>query len=232
MAAAPAEREQPVRASDRPRPDVPARRESRMAVPLRRSGRRRRRRPSLDASGRLRLAEITDRLDRRLARVPGPAAAALLPGTAAGRPALGRRRAVRHSSTTSTRRAVEAPGGDAQLLEAAARLDGRLLDRSRPLWELWFLTGLTRRSRRRAAEAAPLRSRTAAPPWRSWDRCSTSSPTPRTPSRPRGRPSRSPGSGRCWPTTSPARSGRSGVASRCWRIRVDSLERRRVSSPS
>jgi diacylglycerol O-acyltransferase len=31
---------------------------------------------------------------------------------------------------------VEPPGGDAQLLDAAARLYGTLLDRGRPLWEL------------------------------------------------------------------------------------------------
>ena len=40
-------------------------------------------------------------------------------------------------------KAVDPPGGDAELLDAAARICEQLLDRSRPLWELWFLTGLT-----------------------------------------------------------------------------------------
>jgi WS/DGAT/MGAT family acyltransferase len=35
-----------------------------------------------------------------------------------------------------------APGGEAQLLDAATRLYGGLLDRERPLWELWLMTGL------------------------------------------------------------------------------------------
>ena len=39
--------------------------------------------------------------------------------------------------------AVPAPGGDEQLLLAAADLVEGVLDRSRPLWELWVLTGLS-----------------------------------------------------------------------------------------
>jgi len=39
--------------------------------------------------------------------------------------------------------AVDPPGGDTELLDAAVRICGGLLDRARPLWELWFLTGLT-----------------------------------------------------------------------------------------
>jgi WS/DGAT/MGAT family acyltransferase len=38
---------------------------------------------------------------------------------------------------------VERPGGDPQLLDAAARLYGQLLSRERPLWELWFLNGVS-----------------------------------------------------------------------------------------
>jgi diacylglycerol O-acyltransferase / wax synthase len=37
---------------------------------------------------------------------------------------------------------VPAPGEEAQLLLAVERLRRRRLDRSRPLWEMWFLTGL------------------------------------------------------------------------------------------
>ena len=38
--------------------------------------------------------------------------------------------------------AVPAPGGEEQLLLAIEQLRRRRLDRSRPLWEMWFLTGL------------------------------------------------------------------------------------------
>jgi WS/DGAT/MGAT family acyltransferase len=38
--------------------------------------------------------------------------------------------------------ALAPPGGDARLLEAVERLRRRPLDRSRPLWEMWFVTGL------------------------------------------------------------------------------------------
>jgi diacylglycerol O-acyltransferase / wax synthase len=37
---------------------------------------------------------------------------------------------------------LPAPGDDAQLLRTVEQLRRRRLDRSRPLWELWFLTGL------------------------------------------------------------------------------------------
>jgi diacylglycerol O-acyltransferase / wax synthase len=37
---------------------------------------------------------------------------------------------------------VPAPGGEAELLLTVERLRRRRLDRSRPLWEMWFLTGL------------------------------------------------------------------------------------------
>ncbi|MGZ6372121.1 MAG: wax ester/triacylglycerol synthase domain-containing protein [Candidatus Limnocylindria bacterium] len=37
---------------------------------------------------------------------------------------------------------VPSPGREAQLLAATEALLGRLLDRSRPLWEMWLLTGL------------------------------------------------------------------------------------------
>jgi diacylglycerol O-acyltransferase / wax synthase len=37
---------------------------------------------------------------------------------------------------------VEAPGDEVQLLQAVEQLRRRPLDRARPLWEMWFLTGL------------------------------------------------------------------------------------------
>src|SRR6266700_2249783 len=41
--------------------------------------------------------------------------------------------------------ALPRPGSDAQLTEQVARLHARPLDRSRPLWEIYLITGLARR---------------------------------------------------------------------------------------
>src|SRR6266550_4935298 len=41
--------------------------------------------------------------------------------------------------------ALPRPGSDAQLTEQIARLHARPLDRSRPLWEIYLITGLARR---------------------------------------------------------------------------------------
>lgn len=98
--------------------------------------------PLLDVSGRLRTEEITDRFARRLSRVPQLRRRLCFPGVLRGRAlwvddvAFDIRRHIRVSE-------VDAPGGDAALLETGARLYGRLLDRSLPLWELWFLTGVS-----------------------------------------------------------------------------------------
>jgi hypothetical protein len=40
---------------------------------------------------------------------------------------------------------VPAPGDEAALLRVTEQLRRRRLDRSRPLWEMWFLTGLPQR---------------------------------------------------------------------------------------
>src|SRR3989442_15969918 len=41
--------------------------------------------------------------------------------------------------------ALPRPGSDAQLSEQVARLHARPLDRSRPLWEIYLITGLAKR---------------------------------------------------------------------------------------
>jgi WS/DGAT/MGAT family acyltransferase len=97
--------------------------------------------PLLDSSGELDLATIRRRLDRRLARAPelrgvvhrppplcGPALWVDDPGFSIGRHV----HAVR----------VAPPGDEASLLDTAERLLRPPLERSHPLWELWFLTGL------------------------------------------------------------------------------------------
>ncbi|HET7870400.1 MAG TPA: wax ester/triacylglycerol synthase family O-acyltransferase [Actinomycetota bacterium] len=93
------------------------------------------------ASGQLRWEEIRDRLDRRLTRVPELRRRVYFPGPLRGGPLWvdDGRFAIEHHVHQKT---VEPPGGDAELLEAAAAIYGRSLDRTRPLWELWFLTGL------------------------------------------------------------------------------------------
>jgi diacylglycerol O-acyltransferase len=96
----------------------------------------------LDGSGRLRSDEIAEELDRRLVHVPQLRRRVHFPGPLLGRPLWvddDRFDIRRHVHQT----AVDPPGGDTELLDAAARICGSLLDRTHPLWELWFLTGLT-----------------------------------------------------------------------------------------
>ncbi len=96
----------------------------------------------LDSAGVLRLAEIRERLDRRLARVPELRRRVYFPGTLRGGPLWvdDARFAIEQHVLQA---AVPAPGGETELLETAAWLYGHLLDRRRPLWELWFLTGMS-----------------------------------------------------------------------------------------
>jgi diacylglycerol O-acyltransferase / wax synthase len=97
--------------------------------------------PLLDSNGELDLLTIGRRLDRRLARAPELRRVVRRPPPLCG-PALWvddpRFSIERHVRATP----VPPPGDEASLLEAAERLLRAPLDRSRPLWELWFLTGL------------------------------------------------------------------------------------------
>ncbi|HXN77707.1 MAG TPA: wax ester/triacylglycerol synthase domain-containing protein, partial [Candidatus Dormibacteraeota bacterium] len=96
----------------------------------------------VDGSGQLRLPEIRQRVNRRLARVPQLRRRLHFPGLLGGKPLWvdDDKFAIQHHVHHM---AVEPPGDELQLLDAAARLYGDLLDRSRPLWELWFLTGVS-----------------------------------------------------------------------------------------
>jgi len=98
-------------------------------------------RPLLDASGELRLREIGERLERRLSGLPRLRKRVHLPRALGGKPLWvdDDRFSIEHHVLQA---AVPPPGDEAQLLETAAEIYGRLLDRRRPLWELWFLTGL------------------------------------------------------------------------------------------
>ena len=98
-------------------------------------------RPLLDAAGQLRLQEIRERVNRRLARVPQLRRRLRFPGPLGGKALWvdDHQFDIQHHVHET---AVEPPGGELQLLDAAATLYGKLLDRGHPLWELWFLTGL------------------------------------------------------------------------------------------
>jgi diacylglycerol O-acyltransferase / wax synthase len=97
--------------------------------------------PLLGDDGNLDLATIRRRLDRRLARVPELRRVVRRPPPLCGPPLWV------DDSTFSIDHHVHAarvdpPGDEASLLRTAEMLLRPLLDRSRPLWELWFMTGL------------------------------------------------------------------------------------------
>jgi len=95
----------------------------------------------LDACGRLRMTEVHDRLRTGLCAAPKLRKVVYRPGPLAGRPlwvddpgfAI-----ERHVAQV----AIDPPGGEDELLGLAERLMRTVLDRSRPLWHLWVVTGL------------------------------------------------------------------------------------------
>lgn len=97
--------------------------------------------PLLDTDGRLSLDEIRRRIELRLPRVPALRRRVLEPGLFQGRP-LWVDDAAFDIASHVRETALGSPAGDAELLEVTERLTGVLLDRGRPLWELWFVTGL------------------------------------------------------------------------------------------
>ena len=96
----------------------------------------------VDRSGGLRLGEVIDRLGRRVPNMPQLRRRVLFPGPFRGRPLwVDDQDFDLHRHVFET--AVQPPGDNRALLDRAAELCGSVLDRSRPLWELWFLTGLS-----------------------------------------------------------------------------------------
>src|SRR6266536_4474711 len=97
--------------------------------------------PLLDASGELRLGALLEHLERRLHLAPRLRQVLYRPRFGLGPhvwvddAGFDIRRHVRA-------RAIPAPGDEEALLRACSELDEPPLDRSRPLWELWLLTGL------------------------------------------------------------------------------------------
>ena len=98
----------------------------------------------LDADGRLQLNAIRSRLERRVSRVPQLRRRLHRPGLLRGRPLWvdDVRFAIENHVHEA---AAPPPGGEDELLATASRLYAPVLDRRRPPWELWFITGLADR---------------------------------------------------------------------------------------
>ncbi|MBK5288191.1 MAG: wax ester/triacylglycerol synthase family O-acyltransferase, partial [Acidimicrobiia bacterium] len=94
-----------------------------------------------DDSGRFRLADVRALVASRLHRIPRFRQRLMSVPMEQGRPIWvddDRFDISFHVRLT----AVARPGSWTQLLELTARVEAQLLDRSRPLWELWFVEGL------------------------------------------------------------------------------------------
>lgn len=97
--------------------------------------------PFFDGSGRFRLADLRRLVDSRLHRIPKFRQRLMSVPLEQGRPIWvddDRFDITYHVRLTALAR----PGSWTQLLELTARIQAQLLDRSRPLWELWFVEGL------------------------------------------------------------------------------------------
>jgi WS/DGAT/MGAT family acyltransferase len=98
-------------------------------------------RPLLNEDGELDLAMIGRRLETRLVNVPVLRRVVHIPAPLCGAPLWVDDPSFsidRHIRTAT----VAPPGDEAALLDAAEVILSPLLDRSHPLWELWFLTGV------------------------------------------------------------------------------------------
>jgi WS/DGAT/MGAT family acyltransferase len=94
-----------------------------------------------DGSGHLRLGELQDMVESRLHLAPRLRQVVHRPAMGLGDPLWVDDPDFdirRHLLT----RAVRSPGDETALLETCVELNQPRLDRSRPLWELWLLTGL------------------------------------------------------------------------------------------
>lgn len=98
--------------------------------------------PLADGSGQLRLDVVRQSIERRLHRTPRLRQVLSRPRFGLGPPAWVDDTgfdAGEHIRTC----AIPPPGDEAALLSMCAEINERPLDRSRPLWEMWLLTGLS-----------------------------------------------------------------------------------------
>lgn len=95
----------------------------------------------MDPAGRFRIEHVREAIEGRLHLVPRFRQVLRFPRRGLGGPLwvdAGSFDLSDHLRTAS----LPAPGGEAELLRTVEELRRRRLDRSRPLWEMWFLTGL------------------------------------------------------------------------------------------
>lgn len=97
--------------------------------------------PFFDASGRFRLADVRRLVASRLHLIPRFRRRLMPVPFEQGRPVWvdDRRFDIAYHVRLT---ALPAPGDRAQLMALTARIQSQLLDRTRPLWELWFVEGL------------------------------------------------------------------------------------------
>ncbi|MGX1159358.1 WS/DGAT/MGAT family acyltransferase [Arthrobacter sp. SLBN-100] len=97
--------------------------------------------PLLDPAGKLRLQDIRDHIDRRTHRSPRLRQHLVWPRPGLGPPFWADDPAFDVSRHVKTRQ-VPAPSDEESVLALCAELNQPALDRSRPLWEIWLLTGM------------------------------------------------------------------------------------------
>lgn len=95
----------------------------------------------LDETGAFRIEAVRMEVERRLHLVPRLRQRLFLPGFGRGLPLWVDDQAFDVAQHVRAI-AVPAPAGEQQLLQTVERLRAKRIDRSRPPWELWFLTGL------------------------------------------------------------------------------------------
>ena len=97
--------------------------------------------PLLDDSGQVRLDAVCEHLERRLYLAPRLRQVLHRPGFGLGSPLWVDDPSFDIREHVQTR-AIPAPGDEEALLKECSELNEPPLDRSRPLWEVWLLTGL------------------------------------------------------------------------------------------
>jgi diacylglycerol O-acyltransferase len=95
----------------------------------------------VDSDGRFRIEAATQAIEGRLHLLPRFRQVLSIPGRGLGGPLWVDAPAFNLSDHVHVER-LQPPADEGQLLQAVARLRRRRLDLSRPLWEMWFLTGL------------------------------------------------------------------------------------------
>jgi diacylglycerol O-acyltransferase / wax synthase len=95
----------------------------------------------LDSEGRFRIEAVKQAVEGRLHLLPRFRQVLYVPRRGLGGPLWVDAPAFDLSDHVRVER-LHAPADEGELLRAVARLRRRRLDKSRPLWEMWFLTGL------------------------------------------------------------------------------------------